>query len=165
MSLPVYILEFLYLTNVALLAVYGINALVLAGLRRWQHTPIQIIDPAPDNDWPQVTVQLPIYNERYVAERLIESVAALDYPRNRLHIQVLDDSTDITQDIVSQLVSFQQSNGINIEHIQRNNRRGYKYRVRMCQQPGLPHVAGFPGREPQWLAGKSVRSNLCHRYC
>ena len=126
MNLPIYILEFLYLINIALLAVYGINALILAGLRRWRHNTIPILDPTPDNDWPQVTVQLPIYNERYVVERLIESVAVLDYPRNRLQIQVLDDSTDITQDIVSQLVAIQQIKGVNIEHIQRNNRRGYK---------------------------------------
>ncbi|MCK4898684.1 MAG: glycosyltransferase family 2 protein, partial [Anaerolineales bacterium] len=126
MNLPIYILEFLYLINIALLAVYGINALILAGLRRWRHNPIPILDPEQDYDWPQVTVQLPIYNERYVVERLIESVAELDYPRNKLHIQVLDDSTDITQDIVSQLVAFQRIKGVNIEHIQRNNRRGYK---------------------------------------
>ncbi|MFC1923519.1 cellulose synthase family protein [Chloroflexota bacterium] len=126
MSLPVYILEFLYLANIALLAVYGINALVLAALRMWHHTPIPIIDPESDKDWPQVTVQLPIYNERYVVERLIESVAALDYPRDRLYIQVLDDSTDITKDIVSQLVASQQRKGVAIEHIRRDNRQGYK---------------------------------------
>ena len=126
MSLPVYILEFLYLTNVALLAVYGINALVLAALRSWHHKPIPIIDPESDKDWPQVTVQLPIYNERFVVERLIESVAALDYPRARLYIQVLDDSTDITKDIVSQLVASQQRKGVAIEHIRRDNRQGYK---------------------------------------
>lgn len=126
MDIPLYFLEILYLINIGLLAIYGFNALILAGLRRWRHNPIPIIDPVSENDWPQVTVQLPIYNERYVIERLIESVAALDYPRNRLQIQVLDDSTDITKDIVSQLVASQQRKGIDIEHIQRNNRQGYK---------------------------------------
>ena len=120
------ILEFLYLTNIGLLAIYGINALILAVLRIWRHKPIQIIDPEIDYDWPQVTVQLPIYNERYVVERLIESVSKLDYPRERLQIQVLDDSTDITSDIISPLVAAQQRRGFDIEHIQRDNRLGYK---------------------------------------
>ena len=62
MNLPIYILEFLYLINIALLAVYGINALILAGLRRWRHNPIPVLDPEKDYVWPQVTVQLPIYN-------------------------------------------------------------------------------------------------------
>jgi cellulose synthase/poly-beta-1,6-N-acetylglucosamine synthase-like glycosyltransferase len=126
MDIPLFILEILYLTNIALLAAYGINALVLAGLRKWRHKPIPIIEPGSDYDWPQVTVQLPIFNERYVVERLIESVAALDYPRHRLHIQVLDDSTDITKDVVSQLVASQQRQGVDIQHLQRNNRLGYK---------------------------------------
>jgi cellulose synthase/poly-beta-1,6-N-acetylglucosamine synthase-like glycosyltransferase len=126
MDIHLYILEILYLINVGLLAIYGINALILAGLRRWRHNPIPIIDPPAENDWPQVTVQLPIYNERYVVERLVESVAALDYPHNRLYIQVLDDSTDLTKDIVSELVDSHQRTGIDIEHIQRNNRQGYK---------------------------------------
>jgi cellulose synthase/poly-beta-1,6-N-acetylglucosamine synthase-like glycosyltransferase len=126
MDFPLYILEFLYLANIALLAIYGINALILAGIRNWRHQPIAIIDPAPEYDWRQVTVQLPIYNERYVVERLIESIAALDYPRDRLHIQVLDDSTDITTEIVSKLVTSQQRSGVDIAHIQRDNRRGYK---------------------------------------
>jgi cellulose synthase/poly-beta-1,6-N-acetylglucosamine synthase-like glycosyltransferase len=120
------ILEFLYLTNVGLLAIYGINALILASLRRWRHNPVLIIEPVAEVDWPQVTVQLPIYNERFVVERLIKSVAAMDYPRHRLQIQVLDDSTDITRDIVSHLIAEQQLKGVDIEHIQRDNRRGYK---------------------------------------
>ncbi len=126
MDIHIYFLEFLYLINVGLLAIYGINALILAAMRSWRHNPIPNIDPAVENDWPHVTVQLPIYNERYVVERLIESVAALDYPPNRLQIQVLDDSTDITKDIVSQLVAVQQRKGIDIELIQRDNRLGYK---------------------------------------
>jgi cellulose synthase/poly-beta-1,6-N-acetylglucosamine synthase-like glycosyltransferase len=126
MGVYIYILEFLYLVNVGLLAIYGINALILAGLRRWRHHPISIIDPDAETEWPQVTVQLPIYNERYVVERLMNSVAALDYPRDRLQIQILDDSTDITKDIVSQLIASQQRSGIDIMHIQRSNRQGYK---------------------------------------
>lgn len=122
----IYILEFLYLANVALLAIYGINALILAVVRTWRHKPIAVIEPPSDYDWPQVTVQLPIYNERYVVERLIESVAALDYPTDRLHIQVLDDSTDITKEIVSKMVASKRLDGIDIHHLQRTNRHGFK---------------------------------------
>lgn len=126
MDIPFYLLEILYLVNLALLAVYGVNALILAGLRRWRHKPIPILEAPLDYDWPQVTVQLPIYNERYVVERLIESVAALDYPPDRLHIQVLDDSTDVTRDIVAHLVATLQRSGIDIHHIRRTDRQGYK---------------------------------------
>lgn len=132
MGIQFNIFEFLYLLNIGLLAIYGINALVLAGLRRWQHISIPVLDPVQADDWPQVTVQLPIYNERYVVERLIESVAAIDYPHDRLYIQVLDDSTDITADLVAQLVAHYQSKGIDIEHVQRTNRQGYKGGALAC---------------------------------
>ena len=61
--------------------------------------------PADPQAWPVVTVQLPLYNEMYVAERLIEAVCRLDYPAGRLEIQVLDDSTDETTEIVARAVA------------------------------------------------------------
>ncbi len=73
-----------------------------------------------------VTLQLPIYNEKYVAARLIHAVCALDYPKDKLSIQVLDDSTDETQDILGNLVSDYQKKGFDIQHIQRADRKGYK---------------------------------------
>ncbi|MDR3782890.1 MAG: glycosyltransferase family 2 protein [Candidatus Nitrosotalea sp.] len=75
---------------------------------------------------PSVTLQLPIYNEKYVAARLIHAVCALDYPKDKLSIQVLDDSTDETQDILGNLVSDYQKKGFDIQHIQRSDRKGYK---------------------------------------
>lgn len=82
---------------------------------------------APDErDLPAVTVQLPIYNEFYVAERLLDSVARLDYPRDRLQIQVLDDSTDETSAVVAQKVIELESAGFNISHLQRTDRTGFK---------------------------------------
>jgi len=75
---------------------------------------------------PLVTVQLPIFNEIFVAERLIDSVCALDYPKEKLEIQVLDDSTDETRKICSELVSKYKSAGFNIELIYRENREGFK---------------------------------------
>ncbi len=77
-------------------------------------------------EYPIVTVQLPLYNEKYVIERLISSVCAMDYPKDRLEIQVLDDSTDETTIIASQLVDKYKAQGFDIKLIHRNRRRGYK---------------------------------------
>jgi cellulose synthase/poly-beta-1,6-N-acetylglucosamine synthase-like glycosyltransferase len=76
--------------------------------------------------WPRVTIQLPIYNERYVVERLIKSVCRLDYPRNLLEIQVLDDSTDDTVEIARSVVSAMQAQGFDVVYLHRRNRVGYK---------------------------------------
>ncbi len=75
---------------------------------------------------PFVTIQLPIYNEVYVAERLIDVVSAIDYPAEKLEIQVLDDSTDETRDVVAKKVVGLQQRNINIQHIRRPTREGYK---------------------------------------
>lgn len=76
--------------------------------------------------WPKVTVQLPIYNERYVVERLIEAACSLDYPRDRLEIQVLDDSTDETRELAESIVRRHQLLGVDIVHLHRTDRTGYK---------------------------------------
>lgn len=76
-------------------------------------------------EWPAVTVQLPMYNERNVVERLIKVVAALDYPWNKLQVQVLDDSTDETCQIVQNVIHSLPSN-YPIEHIRRVIRTGFK---------------------------------------
>ncbi|HEX9613950.1 MAG TPA: cellulose synthase family protein [Bacteroidota bacterium] len=75
---------------------------------------------------PRVTVQLPVYNELYVVNRLIDAVCALDYPREQLEIQVLDDSTDETKEIAAATVRKYREMGLNIKHIQRTDRRGFK---------------------------------------
>ena len=75
---------------------------------------------------PKVTIQLPMYNEMYVAERIIETVAAFDYPRDKFQIQVLDDSTDETKDIIAAKVAELATTGLNIQHIHRVDRTGYK---------------------------------------
>lgn len=77
-------------------------------------------------DWPFVTVQLPIFNERYVIERLLDTISAFDYPKHRFEIHVLDDSTDETVDIVAEKVAALQAEGFQIEQIQREKRQGYK---------------------------------------
>ncbi len=78
------------------------------------------------SDYPRVTVQLPIYNEKYVATRLIKAVCSMDYPKDRLEIQVLDDSTDETREICREIVEYYKAKGYDIVHITRSNRKGYK---------------------------------------
>jgi cellulose synthase/poly-beta-1,6-N-acetylglucosamine synthase-like glycosyltransferase len=75
---------------------------------------------------PRVTVQLPIYNEMYVADRLIDAVCRIDYPRDLLEIQVLDDSTDETTSVAERAVRRNAAHGIDITYIHRKNRIGYK---------------------------------------
>ena len=77
-------------------------------------------------DYPFITIQLPIYNEQYVVERLIDNICQLDYPRDRFEIQVLDDSTDNTVDLVKSKVDQYQQEGFSIMQIRRSNRKGYK---------------------------------------
>lgn len=84
-------------------------------------TPIFKSDNAP-----KVTIQLPMFNEMYVAERIIDVAAKIEYPRDRFQIQVLDDSTDETKDIIASKVKEISNQGINIQHIHRVDRTGYK---------------------------------------
>lgn len=114
----------LYLVVVGMLFIYGINFFYLTYLS-WRKGR-QRLEPPVLTDWPYVTVQLPIYNEMYVAQRLIEAAVQLDYPMDRLEIQVLDDSTDATLQIVDQAVERARHKGINIVAIRRPKRTGYK---------------------------------------
>ena len=82
--------------------------------------------PPPVAQWPRVTVQLPIFNERYVIERLVEAVARFDYPRELLDVQVLDDSTDETREIARNCVERHAAQGMPITYIHRTNREGFK---------------------------------------
>jgi len=76
--------------------------------------------------WPAVTVQLPVYNERYVIERLVAAVVAFDYPRELLEIQLLDDSTDDTVEIIARKVDEYSAQGFDLKHIRRHDRAGFK---------------------------------------
>jgi cellulose synthase/poly-beta-1,6-N-acetylglucosamine synthase-like glycosyltransferase len=91
-----------------------------------RHKDSQPVEPAPLDPLPVVTVQLPIYNEMYVADRLIDSVCRLDYPRELLEIQVLDDSTDETRDIAERAVRRHAASGLDIKYFHREDRTGYK---------------------------------------
>ncbi len=78
------------------------------------------------DDLPLVTIQLPMYNEQFVAKRIIEQTCRIDYPKDRLQIQVLDDSTDDTVEIASEAVAAMKAQGFDIEYLHRTNREGYK---------------------------------------
>ena len=82
--------------------------------------------PPPVTNWPRVTIQLPIFNERYVIERLVEAVSRFDYPPELLDVQVLDDSTDETQQVARACVERHAAQGMPIVYIHRTNREGYK---------------------------------------
>jgi cellulose synthase/poly-beta-1,6-N-acetylglucosamine synthase-like glycosyltransferase len=114
----------LYFVLLIGVAVYGFNALVLSGLFI-KHRKYFARAPKPEI-WPHVTVQLPIYNEKYVIERLIEAVVGLDYPPDKLSIQILDDSTDETVALARVCVARYQLQGVNIAHVRRPNRTGFK---------------------------------------
>ena len=75
---------------------------------------------------PSITIQLPIYNEKYVAARLVNAVCAFDYPKEKMKIMVLDDSNDDTVEILENLVNDYKSQGFLIEHVRRGTRKGYK---------------------------------------
>jgi len=112
-----------YTLVVGLLFVYGVNFLWLSLMSvRHRHPPVL----AKLVEYPHVAVQLPIYNERYVAERLIRAAAALAWPRERLEVQVLDDSTDDTVEIAERVCRELQQRGLLVRHIRRGNRTGFK---------------------------------------
>ena len=97
--------------------------------RRKRATPAEgqpSVSGAPSTEWPQVLVQLPMYNEAFVAERVIRSVAALEYPRDQLVVQVLDDSTDDTVSVVNRVVADLQRQAVPIEIVRRPDRTGFK---------------------------------------
>ena len=79
-----------------------------------------------DGEWPYVTVQIPMFNEMYVAEHVIDACAKLDYPSDKLEIQVLDDSTDETLEIAQKRADYWKENGIDVVVIHRENRQGFK---------------------------------------
>lgn len=115
-----------YLLVVAALFAYGLNFFHLAWRAHRDRSNLAQSAPAQLSSLPPVTVQLPIFNERYVARRLIEAAAALDYPAGLLQIQVLDDSTDETVSIAGDAVERLRNEGVDIRHLHRTERRGFK---------------------------------------
>lgn len=106
------------------LAIYGLNIILLTALY-WRKRKESPALPALDT-MPRVTVQLPIYNELYVVERLIDAAAALDWDRGFLQIQVLDDSDDETAQIAQARVEYHRKRGVDMMRVVRANRTGFK---------------------------------------
>ncbi len=125
-SLPGVIPE-LYLGILTLIAVYSFHKISII----WRYYLHRRRDIPPlyrfsDAELPQVTIQLPLFNEMYVVDRLLEAVAALEYPVDKLQIQVLDDSTDETREICRAKVRELKQRHLNIDYIHRCDRKGYK---------------------------------------
>lgn len=117
----------LYFTLLGLLALLGLYRLRMV-YHFWRYKDVK---PQPkgkfaESDLPRITVQLPLFNEMYVVERLLEAVTKLDYPRHLLEIQVCDDSTDETVKIAEAAVARYQTEGHNIQYIHRTDRTGFK---------------------------------------
>ncbi len=115
----------LYLLIMLLLFTYSLGQLHLTFtyLKAVKNKPVRVQALA---NYPVVTVQLPVYNEKYVVERLLDAVCALDYPAGKLEIQVLDDSTDDSVALIAQKVKQYQAKGLVINHLRRPKRTGFK---------------------------------------
>ena len=119
------ILFALYLIALSALGLFGIHKYYLLRMYKQlkkRHLPV----PPHPAMWPRVTVQLPVYNERYVIKRLLKAAVRLNYPKEKLHIQVLDDSTDETVKLCRRMVTVLRAQGFDIEHIRRPERTGFK---------------------------------------
>ena len=114
-----------YFFVLSILAVYGWHRYYLVYLYM-RHKDTKPVEPSALDPLPVVTIQLPIYNEMYVADRLIDAVCRIDYPRALLEIQVLDDSTDETSEIAAMAVRRHSLQGIDIKYFHRADRTGYK---------------------------------------
>ena len=115
-----------YFAILAVLSVYGIHRYEI--IRTYFRHRKKAVDlPARHfEELPKVTIQLPLYNERYVVERLIEETCKMDYPKDKLQIQILDDSTDDTHEFAASLVERYRTMGYPIEYKHRTNRHGFK---------------------------------------
>ncbi len=127
-----------YYAVLALLAVYGFHRARMVHLY-YRHRGQPPRAPGDLSPLPRVTVQLPIYNEVYVAERLIAAVAALDYPGELLEIQILDDSTDETRSLARRAAERLRARGFDVKHLAREHRAGFKAGA---LQEGLRRASG-----------------------
>jgi len=120
-----------YFAVLAVLSLYGLHRLHLVLMCRRHHKEISRVAelagaPATDDELPVVTIQLPIFNESTVVARLLQTVARMDYPRDKLHIQVLDDSIDETCELARAEVAKLRARGFDAEYVHRTDRIGYK---------------------------------------
>ncbi|MCC6801388.1 MAG: glycosyltransferase [Anaerolineae bacterium] len=118
------VLTVVYVVCLLILASFALaSVMMLVMYLRHRRDPVV---PVEVTEWPSAAIQLPIYNERYVVERLLKACAELDYPRDRLVIQILDDSNDDTSELVAELVEHWRAQGVDMRHIRRDSRQGFK---------------------------------------
>ena len=112
----------LFILSAIIITAYTVNFYYLAFISRTRK------EVRPTVDWgtPSVTIQLPIYNEKYVAKRLVDAVCNLDYPKDKLRIMICDDSDDDTVELLRNVVDDYKKQGFQIEHVRRGTRKGYK---------------------------------------
>ena len=112
----------LFILSAIIITAYTVNFYYLAFLSRTRK------ESQPTIDWgtPTITIQLPIYNEKYVAKRLVDAVCHMDYPKNKMKIMVCDDSDDDTVELLRDVVDSYKKEGYQIEHVRRGTRKGYK---------------------------------------
>ncbi|MGD0014202.1 MAG: glycosyltransferase [Bryobacteraceae bacterium] len=115
-----------YFVLLGILSIYGVYRYEIIRMYFKHRKKLSKESPARFEELPRVTVQLPLYNERYVVERLLGEVLKIQYPRELLQIQVLDDSTDETAPFTERLVAQYQAEGHPIEYLHRGNREGFK---------------------------------------
>jgi cellulose synthase/poly-beta-1,6-N-acetylglucosamine synthase-like glycosyltransferase len=114
-----------YFVVLILLASYGIHRYTLVYLY-YKKKQNATKPPQEFSELPRVTVQLPIFNEQYVIDRLLQAVCRMEYPRDKLDIQLLDDSTDETANVARELVEHYASQGYPVAYLHRTNREGFK---------------------------------------
>ncbi|MDR3738811.1 MAG: glycosyltransferase family 2 protein [Terracidiphilus sp.] len=115
-----------YFFVMIVLSIYGLHRYTMCyqyfkNKKNYNPNPVNYFD-----ELPTVTIQLPMFNEQFVVERLIEAVCAMEYPREKIEIQVLDDSTDESSDVAAEIVARYKALGHPIEYIHRTNRHGFK---------------------------------------
>lgn len=120
------LIALLYGVVAIILAFYGFRAICLTTLFLRTRRQNVLPPPVPGKSLPFVTVQLPVYNEKYVVTRLIDAICTLQYPNDRLEIQVLDDSTDDTFEIAERRIAYWRRRGRIVEHVRRPDRVEYK---------------------------------------
>jgi cellulose synthase/poly-beta-1,6-N-acetylglucosamine synthase-like glycosyltransferase len=130
-------LMILYALSLGVITVFSLLHLRLL-VYAWRYAP-PLVAPTHTPHEPFVTIQLPIFNERYVAERLLDAISQMDYPKEKFEIQLLDDSTDETSGILSDAAHRLSEQGFSVHHLRRTNREGFKAGA---LQNGLHHARG-----------------------